>query len=445
MRSLLQTTVGNWKPVALLIAFILCGCGGGSEPPKTPGPVVPPPEAVNPAPATPAPVNPVAADPGAADPAAANPDPGSPAVEPAAAEAPPENPVANTEESSPPPVSSDPASAPTASTTPTTSTIEGGEAFALVGKPNEQEYFKLQGNDDGQEEVSVSVLPENVDGTMFRVTGSSRDNNITPSSNGPRQNLPEDVQALPEFGYSPDGLPYRIRLLTNDPVEMALVPAGEFIRGKSGEEPELSPQQTIYLDSFYMDLTEVTVERYVQVKEAMTKAKRTFTPPSNHQGASEAAAVGIGYGDAQFYAKWAGKELPTEAQWEKAARGTAGARYPWGNGRPIWNRMRKPGQIDRVGTFSTDISPYGILDLAGNAREWCRDNYSPKAYAEIGSTPSKLRNPIYSTKLSGESVYVVRGGSEDWSVWARGHSKGTSRYPTIGFRCVYQIPAAKSP
>jgi len=427
MRSQLQTSVGNLKAELLLIAIFLCGCGGGSEPPKTPGPVVPPPVAANPAPVNPAP---------------ANPGPASPAAEPTAAAVTPENSVVKTEESSPPPVSSDPASAPTA---PTASTIDGGEAFALAGKPNEQEYFKLQGSDDGQEEVSVSVLPDNVDGTMFRVTGSSRDNNITPSSNGPKQNLPEDVQVLPEFGYSPDGLPYRIRLLTNDPVEMALVPAGEFIRGKSGDEPELSPQQTIYLDSFYMDLTEVTVERYIKVKESMTKAKRTFAPPSNHQGASEAAAVGIGYGDAQFYAKWAGKELPTEAQWEKAARGTAGARYPWGNGRPIWNRMRNPGQIDRVGTFSTDISPYGILDLAGNAREWCRDNYSPKAYAEIGSTPSKLRNPVYLTKLSGETVYVVRGGSEDWSVWARGNSKGTSRNPTIGFRCVYQIPASKSP
>lgn len=429
MRSLFQTSVGNWKSVPLLIAFFLCGCGGGAEPPKTPGPVVPPPEAANPAP-----VNPVAAAP--AVPAAANPDPASPDANPPQVDETPENPVANTETHNDPPASSDPATAPT---------IDGGEAFALVGKPNEQEYFKLQGSDDGQEEVTVSALPRNVDGTMFRVTGSSIGNNITPSSNGSRQNLPEDVQALPEFGYSPDGMPYRIRLLTNDPIEMALVPAGEFIRGKNGDEPELSPQQTIYLDSFYMDVTEVTVERFAQVKEAMTKAKRTFAPPSNHQGASEAPAVGIGYGDAQFYAKWAGKELPTEAQWEKAARGTSGARYPWGNGRPIWSRIRKPGQIDRVGTFSTDISPYGILDLAGNAREWCRDNYSPKAYSEIGSTPDKLRNPFYSLKSAGESVYVVRGGSEDWSIWARGQAKGTSRNPTIGFRCVYQLPGSNSP
>lgn len=474
MRTELLISAGNWRVAALLIVWILPGCG---ESPPTPGPVVPPPGVNIPAPVEPPPV---AAE--SSDPAAGHPDAGIPAAVESDSTVPASNPPSELNQGAGDPSTSNPehaaaetvatpdkpmetAPAPSvAETTPatppstpgtnvTTSVNPSGqkkdpegESFALVGKPDGKEYFKLNGREDDLEEVDVTELPDYVDGSMFRVTGGHSGSKLIPSTSNPIQNLPPEVEVLPEFGYSPDGLPYRIRVTTNDPVEMALVPAGEFIRGRNGDAPELSPQQSVYLDSFYMDITEVTVERFMKIKEEMTKSKRIFTPPGNqNQGSPEAAAVGIVHGDARFYAKWAGKELPTEAQWEKAARGTEGGEYPWGNGRPIWNRLRQQDQIDPVGSFPNDVSPYGIFDLAGNAREWCRDNYSPKAYAELGSTPDKLKNPEYVKKASSEAVYVVRGGAPDWSIFTRGSEKGTSRNSLIGFRCVYQLPASKSP
>lgn len=417
-----------------VIVCLTAGCGGGSKP-QTPAAPVPQVPVATPSVKKPAVVEAKPAE--AAPPPAVENKPSGGGNVPAGPA-----PAANSA-----PVEKSNNTAPVNSVTGgATSEESGREYFALVGKPSAaEEEFVLKGEDDGTERMNLTDLPRRVDGTMFRVSGGGGTSRGTASGNGERRVLPKEVEVLEDYGYSPDGLPFRIRLTTKDPVEMALVSAGAFTRGRGGEGDENGPEQSVYLDSYYMDVVEVTVERYLKMREEHKKESRSFTMPSNQKSGDDQPALGIGHGDAEFYAKWAGKELPSEAQWEKAARGTEGGQYPWGNGRPIWHRKRVPEQIDPVGSFPSDASPYGVLDLAGNANEWCRDTYSPKAYLEIGATPEKLRNPIYTRKLAGETVYVVRGGgvrgsSSDWSVWQRGSEKGTARNPTIGFRCVYQLP-----
>lgn len=278
---------------------------------------------------------------------------------------------------------------------------------------------------------------------MFKIESEEGESTSPLPGAASARKFPEGVEVLPEYGYSPDGLPMRIRLTTNDPIDMALVPAGAFLRGTNDGPEDAAPRQSVYLDSFYMDLTEVTLDRYQKFRDAHSDLKRPLSAPVNQTSPPQTPAVGIPFPDAQLYSKWAGKELPSEAQWEKAARGTEGARFPWGDGRPLWARPRTTDQLDPAGSFPGDASPYGILDLAGNAREWCRDNYAASVYRDLGSSPDKLKNPLFTRKSAGETTYVVRGGADDWSTWSRGSEKGTARNPRIGFRCVYVLPSEK--
>jgi formylglycine-generating enzyme required for sulfatase activity len=191
-----------------------------------------------------------------------------------------------------------------------------------------------------------------------------------------------------------------------DGATMVFVPAGEFLMGSpedEGDEDE-HPLRTVYLDDYYIDRTEVTVAAY---RRFCAATKRAMPPEPEWKWQDTHPIVNVSWSDASAYAAWAGKALPTEAQWEKAARGTDGQQYPWGDmwdGAKCSNSVGKnPKKTSPVGNFPAGASPYGALDMAGNVWEWCADWYEAGNYRT-----APAHNPT--GPATGRSR-VLRGGS----------------------------------
>lgn len=163
---------------------------------------------------------------------------------------------------------------------------------------------------------------------------------------------------------------------------MELVPAGEFIMGTNQRLADAAdtPQHRVSLPAFLIDKYPVTNAQY-----ALFLAKTGHLPPLNwHNGRFEEEkalypVTMVTWYDAMAYAKWAGKRLPTEAEWEKAARGTDGRRWPWGNimDAKLLNTYYTVGDTSPVTKYSKGVSPYGLFDMAGNVAEWTADDFLP--------------------------------------------------------------------
>ncbi len=151
--------------------------------------------------------------------------------------------------------------------------------------------------------------------------------------------------------------------------------------------------------------------------------------------------VHVNFHDAEAFATWAGKQLPTEAQWEMAARSTDGRRYPWGDEAAKWSRARAFRQIDPVMTFPEDRSPYGIFDMAGNVQEWTTDWFDPRYYHHFAKTTAdNPSGPTPSARVR-TPQHVVRGAAKNWSVTYREGVPADRRLPYLGFRCVLAVEA----
>ncbi|MFH0964957.1 MAG: SUMF1/EgtB/PvdO family nonheme iron enzyme [Planctomycetota bacterium] len=291
--------------------------------------------------------------------------------------------------------------------------------------------------------------------------------------------LPEDFAPVEGTSYDPEtGLPLRVVSLA-DGAQMTLVTPGRFRRGREDGPADARPETLVMLDAFYIDLHEVSnaqFEKFVFVTSYVTAAERSerslvwrlsptgdyamrMTPNASWrfprggrdarlQAEPDQPVTHVTFADAQEYCRWAKKKLPTEAQWEKAARGTDGRIYPWGNDPPgntranYWPQEGPDADGVRyaapVESFPEGASAYGCRNMAGNVEELCADYYDPAA----GYAGTEEKNP---TGPAQGTLRVVRGGA--WSdtptaevdplrtYWRHGIEEDRSDSIT-GFRCV---------
>ncbi len=251
---------------------------------------------------------------------------------------------------------------------------------------------------------------------------------------------PAGFSLFSEIEISETGYPLAIRSDIDSSV-MRFVPGGVYLQGTNHGPTDAGPEHPAMIDPFYMDAYEVLIWQYQAFREAMREAREPVpAEPANAGSPDMHPALGITWRDAMRYAEWAGKSLPSEAEWELAARGLNSYPYVWGTSRPLWPRPRVPGQIDAGGSFPTDRSLFDIYDLAGNAREWCQDFYSDTAYANAReSDGSPLHNWMGPTRASITGHRVVRGSSTTWDAWARAGHHMSEPSTDIGFRCVLRI------
>ncbi len=233
----------------------------------------------------------------------------------------------------------------------------------------------------------------------------------------------------------------------DDGAPMRLIPNGEFLMGSPTGEglSDERPQHRVRIGAFYMDTYEVTVARYEKFLDATGHVRPDFWPYDETRDYAERPVVGVDWSGAQAYCEWAGKRLPTEAEWEYAARGQDGRPYPWGDATPTgavanvgksWSYKFYKDRLEPVGSRAGATSPFGIHDMAGNVWEWVADWYDAKYYAASpGENPPGPRDG---------KMKVLRGGS--WN-FAGKYSRTASRLryelrhraADIGFRCARDV------
>jgi formylglycine-generating enzyme required for sulfatase activity len=227
------------------------------------------------------------------------------------------------------------------------------------------------------------------------------------------------------------------------PMSMALVPAGEFTMG-SYEHDNESPPHQVTLGAFRIDRYEVTTRHYAEFLDAVRRDPILIWDEVDWKTDFNRPVIGVTWYDADAYCRWAGKRLPSEAEWEKAARGTDARRFPWGNGSPTPDyanygkccEWKGYSTLTAIGSYGVGESPYGVHDMAGNVWEWVEDWYDANYYK---ASPTQDPNG----PSTGEQK-VVRGGSwgDQWSVVSssvRNKVNPTLRHTDIGFRCVEDV------
>ena len=172
---------------------------------------------------------------------------------------------------------------------------------------------------------------------------------------------------------------------------MVSIPAGSY-DGESDGDADEKPAHKVQISAFSMDEYEVTVRQYATFLQESGGDRPADWKTMNKTANQKRPVMGVDWADAARYCKWAGKRLPTEAEWEKAARGTDGRLYPWGNdpptplhanyGKKEWNNYEA---LVPVGTLEAGKSPYGVYDMAGNVWEWVSDWYDNDYYKKSPS------------------------------------------------------------
>jgi formylglycine-generating enzyme required for sulfatase activity len=234
------------------------------------------------------------------------------------------------------------------------------------------------------------------------------------------------------------------KISEKDGMVLVFVPAGEYLMGDADSGADALPVHNVFLDEFWIDQTEVTNAMYSKCvadgkcELPNNKFRYKDLKYANHP------VLFVEWSMAEAYCTWAGRRLPTEAEWEKAARGIDGNIYPWGNEPPNEDLLNFNFVVDdttEVGSYPKGASVYGVLDMAGNAWEWVNDWYGSNYYSySLGQNPPGP-NPIDVGRAR-----VLRGGSwesDERFVRSAYRSKDYPANPShiTGFRCVLGAPS----
>ena len=275
-----------------------------------------------------------------------------------------------------------------------------------------------------------------------------------PAKPAPAPSKPESIPAKPAAKTRPpanrssapkaSALPQPpAAILGHDGAPMVLMPAGAFTMGSDEGDDDERPVHRVFLDSFYLDTFEVTNGWFAKFVEAIqSEPPWGFADQDTPVVDADRPVRWVNWMDAIGYCLWAGKRLPTEAEWEKAARGTDGRVYPWGNDPPtpaqaVFGLKEGDETVSPIGPREKGKSPYGVHDLAGNLYEWTTDWYDDGFYT---TTPtSNPRGPGEGT------AKVQRGGSytnTPYRLRTSFRTKGdpTEHEPNVGFRCAHDGP-----
>ncbi|GJL79220.1 MAG: hypothetical protein NPINA01_22090 [Nitrospinaceae bacterium] len=247
------------------------------------------------------------------------------------------------------------------------------------------------------------------------------------------------------------------------PENMALIPAGFFTMGSNQTGLDETPEHKVYVDAFYMDTYEVSAKDYAEFLNAVDNVKGYYLDnkygmlifDSRFQprpGLESQPINNVNWKGADAYCRWKGKRLPTEAEWEKAARGTDKRVFPWGDSRPTperaryfqsWTEEIQHRVMVPVDALPEGKSPFGLYNMAGNVKEWVDDWYD-REYYEESSEHTNPRGPI------GGEFKVIRGGS--WRdlggfVYSsfRNNSYPATRMDDYGFRCAKSVNEKEAP
>ncbi|MGC1377084.1 MAG: SUMF1/EgtB/PvdO family nonheme iron enzyme [Anaerolineales bacterium] len=228
--------------------------------------------------------------------------------------------------------------------------------------------------------------------------------------------------------------------ITPKGAKMVFIPAGTFGMGSNNGREDERPQHQVSLGAFYMDKYETTNALYTTCVDAggcsAPSENRSYSRPRyyGHSQFDNYPVIYVNWSQARTYCKWRGARLPTEAEWEYAARGADGRVYPWGGSIDISHANYAGSDTAAVGSYSAGISPFGIYDMAGNVSEWVADWYGENYYATLAENAFNPLGP------SGGQYRVLRGGA-----WTSGNDSARSAYRSesepgrsydyLGFRC----------
>jgi serine/threonine protein kinase/formylglycine-generating enzyme required for sulfatase activity len=265
----------------------------------------------------------------------------------------------------------------------------------------------------------------------------------SPEATMPLDQKPIEIARAPayEVPHKPN------EIVAKDHARMILIPAGHFMMG-SHEKPDEQPLHRVYLDGYYIDKEEVTTGRYRAFLKSTEHAAPYKWEDFKSDADSNRPVVGVTWFDADAYCRWAGKRLPTEAEWEKAARGIDERKFPWGNEEPDQTRAnfgrccgwKGYGMLAEVDSLEKGKSPYGVHGMSGNVWEWTSDWYANNYYKASPATNPK--------GLSNGDRKAIRGGSwsntaTDLRVTGRDKLSPSYKNQSLGFRCAQDIGATK--